>query len=261
MTTLPPPDPALVREVATTLSRARNILFVTGAGMSADSGLPTYRGVGGLYEDDDTDEGIPIEAALSASVFATRPDLTWKYIAQIEAACRDAGPNRGHEVLARIEDLGVTTTILTQNGDGLHRAAGSREIIDIHGDVHHIHCTACAYASDVDDYTWVTELPPACPECGAVLRPSVVLFDEMLDRAKVERLELALGSGFDMVFSIGTTSVFPYIAAPVHLARSLGVPSIEINPSDTPVTAHVTHKFPNGAADTLDALWREAFGD
>ena len=102
------------------LSAAKRILFITGAGLSADSGLPTYRGVGGLYEGALTDIGLPIEQALSGEVFRSRPDITWRYLAQIESSCRGARPNAGHYAIARLAALHGKVTTLTQNVDGFH---------------------------------------------------------------------------------------------------------------------------------------------
>src|SRR5688572_9644129 len=93
-----------VEAVCDILARARSVLFITGAGVSADSGLPTYRGVGGLYNDVHPEEGMPIEALLSGPMFASRPDLTWKYLLEIERACRGARPNRAHAVMAALQD-------------------------------------------------------------------------------------------------------------------------------------------------------------
>ena len=87
------------------LSTARRILFITGAGLSADSGLPTYRGVGGLYEGGLTDIGLPIEEAMSGAMFQLRPDITWRYLSQIESSCRGAHPNAGHYAIARLEAM------------------------------------------------------------------------------------------------------------------------------------------------------------
>src|SRR5512134_814058 len=118
-------DPKDIEEVAAILRAAPRVLFITGAGISADSGLPTYRGIGGLYEERVTDEGMPIEALLSGDMFRARPEVTWKYLHQIELACRGAEPNRGHEVLAQLEERLERCVVFTQNVDGLHRAAGS----------------------------------------------------------------------------------------------------------------------------------------
>jgi NAD-dependent deacetylase len=241
-------------QVAAWLQAARRVLFITGAGVSADSGLPTYRGIGGLYRSGATEEGIAIEEALSRELFARRPDVTWKYLRQIEAACRDAAHNRAHEVMALLERGRREVWVFTQNVDGLHHAAGSRHVIDIHGDVHDIICTGCDFAEWVESFSGF-EPTPRCPRCGAVLRPNVVLFGENLPVDKLDLFRHEFDRGFDLVFSVGTTSVFPYIAVPVIEAAQKGVPTVEINPAWTEVSDVVNIKLARGAADALDALW------
>lgn len=232
------------------LKEDRSTLFVTGAGISADSGLPTYRGVGGLYEDASTDDGVAIEDALSGPMFRRNPGLTWKYIRQIEEACRGAAPNRAHAVIAGLEQRMSRVVVLTQNVDGLHARAGSRELIPIHGTVHDLHCTRCAWTDRVDDYAALPPLP-TCPDCGAVIRPNVVLFGEMLPPGAIGRLEAELATGFDVVVSVGTSSLFPYIAAPVVIARQTGGHAFEINPGDTEVSRLAHHRIRTGAAAAL----------
>ena len=244
--------------IAELLRAARRVLFVTGAGLSADSGLPTYRGVSGLYEDAGTEESLPIEAALSGEVFTRAPHITWRHIARIEAACRGARVNRGHEVIAALDGDGREVWVLTQNVDGLHRRAGSTRVVDIHGEVSRLLCPRCGWSERVTDYAHLTTMPPPCPACGAVIRPDVVLFGEMLDPAKVDTLQRELMRGFDLVFSVGTSSLFPYIQAPVEEAAREGIPSVEINPGDTEVSRLATYRLRAGAADTLDALYRRA---
>lgn len=241
--------------VASAICQARRVLVITGAGISADSGLPTYRGFGGLYNDDQpTAEGIPIEDALSGEMMARSPAITWKYLAQIEKNCRGASPNIAHHVVARLQDI-VPTTVLTQNIDGFHRAAGSRDLIEIHGDLFRLQCVQCSYTATVDDYSHLTELPPPCPHCEAYLRPAVVLFGEALPRPAIARLEEVLDEGYDVVFSIGTTSVFPYIAQPFALAREFGALAIEINPATTQVSHFADITWRCGAALALSTLW------
>jgi len=251
--TPPPLDRRAVEAAARILARARSVLFVTGAGISADSGLPTYRGVGGLYESDATEEGLPIEVLLSGETFARRPERTWKYLGAIERACRDARPNRAHEAIAALERTKERVVVLTQNVDGLHRAAGSRDVIEIHGDVHDLRCTRCAWGVRVESYEGL-DLPPRCPACAAAVRPAVVLFGEMLPAAAVSRLERELARGFDAVFSVGTTSVFPYVAAPVLMARSWGASSVEVNPAETGVSGAVDVRLRAGAAAAMEAV-------
>jgi NAD-dependent deacetylase len=236
------------------LGRVRSILFVTGAGMSADSGLPTYRGVGGLYNRGETEEGFAIEELLSGEMFSQRPEWTWKYLRQIEQACRGAKLNRGHTVIAEMEQHFPRVWTLTQNVDGFHHDAGSRNVIAIHGELRRLRCTGCSYREAVNDYQHLADLP-RCGSCSALLRPDVVLFGEMLPEAGVRELKCQLREGFDLVFSVGTTSAFPYISFPVEVARQRDKPTVEINPGTTRVSAMVRYRLALGAAVALDAIW------
>ena len=248
-------DPAVIEDVAALLVSARSVLFITGAGISADSGLPTYRGIGGLYEDADAEEGIPIEEALSGSMLNARPEVAWRHIHRIEVACRGARFNRGHAVIAELEKRLPRVWVLTQNVDGFHRDAGSRNIIEIHGNVHHLSCTRCAWHERVIDFSALA-IPPYCQHCGGLVRPDVVLFGEWLPRAAMAEMTTQLERGFDLVFSVGTTSAFPYIAGPVVTARRAGLPTVEINPGTTEVSHCAEHRIRAGARDALEALWQ-----
>jgi NAD-dependent deacetylase len=243
-----------IHDVVNLLRDARSVLFITGAGLSADSGLPTYRGIGGLYNDADAESGLPIEELLSGRQFRADPARTWKYLAEIGKAGRGKTPNRGHQVMAEMERHFDRVWVLTQNVDGFHRTAGSKNVIDIHGDLHNLRCTACDHHGPAGDYT-AMDLPPKCPKCSAVLRPNVVLFGESLPMDAVATLRRELARGFDVVFSVGTTSVFPYIAGPVLDARERGRASVEINPGETEVSELVTVKLPLKAATALHAVW------
>jgi NAD-dependent deacetylase len=249
-----PPDLETIDRIVEHLGRARSILFVTGAGMSADSGLPTYRGVGGLYDGGQTEEGFAIEEMLSGEMFRQKPAWTWKYLRQIEQACRGAKFNRGHAVITEIEQHFPRVWTLTQNVDGFHRDAGSRNVIPIHGELHQIRCTACPHRETVSDYAHLIDLPH-CGSCSGVLRPDVVLFGETLPEAGISKLKAELREGFDLVFSVGTTSVFPYISFPVELALQRDRPTVEINPGTTRVSGMVRYRLALGAAVALDAIW------
>jgi NAD-dependent deacetylase len=231
----------------------RRLLFITGAGLSAESGLPTYRGVGGLYSNADTEHGVPIEVALSGPMFRRKPEVTWKHIAQLEHAVRGAQPNRAHAIIAALERE-HEVVVLTQNVDGFHRAAGSTRVIDIHGDCHQLRCTRCEYREERANYAGLA-LPPYCPECEAVMRPEVVLFEEALPQEKLSALRRELAQGFDAYFSVGTTSVFAYIAEPMlHAARS-GRLTVEVNPQETEVSPVVDVRFACGAVRALGAVF------
>lgn len=245
-----------IAQIAKLLKNCKSILFITGAGISADSGLPTYRGIGGLYNDKLTEDGIPVEMALAGETLQRQPEVTWKYLSEIEKNCRHAKFNRGHEVIAQMERHFERVWVLTQNIDGFHHAAGSRNVIDIHGDMHRLICTSCGWQDAVCDYSEI-EIPPRCPECARFARPEVVFFGEMLPEDKLALLERELRRGFDIYFSIGTTSVFPYIRQPILVAKHLGRPTVEINLEDTQISDWVDFKLRMRAAEVLDALWQE----
>lgn len=247
---------AAISAIARHLEGARRALFVTGAGISADSGLPTYRGVGGLYDSEITDEGLRIEEALSGEMFSVRPDITWKYLIQIEENCRGARPNAAHRAIARLERHLERVMVFTQNVDGLHRAAGSTDIVEIHGNLQELACTVCDYEAAAGDMSR-REVPPRCPSCGGVLRPKVVLFGEALPEDELDRFIDAFQEGFDIVFSIGTSSIFPYIVQPVVFAASNGIPTVEINPARTQLSDMVDYYLPLGAAEAMTMILGE----
>lgn len=250
-----------IREVAQLLRAAQSILFITGAGLSADSGLPTYRGVGGLYDDAETEEGFPIEVALSGSMFQRRPALTWKYLWQVGTACAGTEPNAAHRFMARMETEKQNVWVLTQNVDGLHRKAGSKNLIEAHGHGFDLYCTRCRkeyHADDLlDGYRQKIELPPRCTVCQGVIRPDVVLFKEMLPDKAVAGLQRITQTQFGMVFSVGTSGLFPYIAGPIFEAYKRKIPSVEINPDETDLSSLFTYHLRMTAAAAMEALDRE----
>ena len=237
------------REIANLLKGAKRVLFITGAGISADSGLPTYRGVGGLYNGEATEDGLAIEDALSGECLAVRPDITWKYLSQVEHNCHAVVPNAAHLAIVGLERT-HEVVVLTQNIDGLHEKAGSTRLIEIHGTLNERFCQKCGAPASLADRA----VPPLCPVCGGVVRPAVVLFGEHLPSAAIERLYDELSIGFDVVFIIGTTAVFPYIAEPVLSAARRGVPTIEINPASTRLSQVVSYHLPLGAAEAMTAI-------
>jgi NAD-dependent deacetylase len=246
---------ATLDRVAELLGKAHRVLFITGAGLSADSGLPTYRGLGGLYERNATEDGMPIEAVLSQSMFRQKPELTWKYLLEVEQACRGASFNAAHRIIAGLESKLDCVIVLTQNVDGFHHLAGSSNVIDIHGDLHQIACTRCRRKRRVSSYAGFPALP-RCQSCGAVERPDVVLFGESLPEEKLETLTRELGCGFDLVVSVGTSGTFPYIRLPMIRAQVFGWPSVDINPQSTPMTALAEYHLPLRAATACEALWQ-----
>lgn len=254
-----PQQTKLLDEVAKQLAPLENLLFITGAGISVDSGLPTYRGVGGLYDGVDTEEGLPIEVVLSGPYFRQHPERSWKYLRQIGDACSGAKPNAAHLRIAELERTRERVVTLTQNVDGLHVAAGSQNVIAIHGDANSLRCTVCDWTVRVGDYAelarmFAGQLVPRCPSCDAVVRPAVVLFEELLPSAAIERLQAELQRGFDAVISIGTSASFPYIVAPAVEARRQCKLTVEINPGITEISELVDFHLQLGAAEAMDAL-------
>jgi len=245
-----------VKKVARLLKNAQSIFFITGAGISAESGLPTYRGIGGLYNEKLTEDGIPIEMVLAAETLYSRPELTWKYLSQIEKNCRKATFNLAHRIIAEMEKHFARVWVLTQNIDGFHQAAGSKNVIDIHGDMHKLACMRCSWQGKVDDYSQL-DIPPRCPNCSNIVRPQVVFFGEFLPENKLRLLEEELRKGFDLYFSIGTSSVFPYIQQPMLLARQLNRPTVEINPEDTEISQIVEIKLRLSAVCALEVIRKE----
>lgn len=244
-----------ILRVAQALERAERILIITGAGLSADSGLPTYRGLGGLYNGL-TADGLPIEAALSGPMLQRDPALCWKYLAQLGAACLNARPNAGHNAIAELQRRKPGCWVLTQNIDGYHRHAGSPvdRLIEIHGELAPLFCQSCA-AEDAQLAEHLTRpLPPRCAQCGGVLRPPVVLFEEMLPEDAIGRLYDQVRQGFEVVLAVGTTASFPYIVEPLLEARRHGGFTVEVNPQRTDISRWVDAHLSGRASDVLPEL-------
>jgi len=239
------------RDLLEALRQAGSIGVITGAGMSAPSGIPTYRGQGGLYDDPET--GDRTVEALSGPTLRDDPDRTWETVTQLALAAKAAAPNAGHTALAALEKKVERFALLTQNVDGLHEAAGSANVIDIHGNLRRTTCQSCRVSGDEPDWEALRGAP-RCP-CGGILRPDVVLFEETLPMDKVERMQRELlRRPPDVVMAIGTTAAFAYICEPVHIARMSGRTTVEINPEPTTLSEVVDHRIEGSAHLVLAAL-------
>lgn len=229
-------EPALPPDLLDALRHVRSVGAITGAGISAESGIPTYRGVGGLY--DDPEEGDRTVEALSGPTLRRDPDRTWRAVAALARRTIDALPNAAHRALARLERVVERFVLLTQNVDGLHRQAGSRNVIDIHGDVLATRCTSCETRTRLTRAELASlDATPPCPACDGRLRPDAVLFEEMLDPRNVLRLQQEFyREPPDLVLVVGTSAMFPYIAEPVYTAARAGRLTVEVNPEPTPLT-------------------------
>ena len=247
-------DERIVR-VAQAIKQAERILLITGAGLSADSGLPTYRGVGGLYNGH-TAEGLPIETALSGPMLQRDPALCWKYLAELGKACLGAQANAGHYAIAEFQRRKPQCWLLTQNIDGYHRAAGSPmdRVIEIHGELAPLYCQSCG-AVDAELAAHLERpLPPLCKQCAGVLRPPVVLFEEVLPEQAIGTLYDEVRKGFEVVISIGTSASFPYIVEPLLRTRQAGGFTVEINPKRTDLSGRVNVHLQGRALDVLPEL-------
>lgn len=251
----------LPAELATRLRAARSIGVITGAGISAESGIPTYRGKGGIY--DDPEQGDRTIEALSAPTLRTDPDRAWQAIAKIAGAASGAQPNAAHHALVEIERKVERFVLLTQNVDGFHAAAGTRNLIDIHGDTFKLLCMKCGRRGDLSREPDIepciqtivaTGKAPRC-ECGGTIRPDVVFFGEMLPEAKVQRLHDEFYHRVpDVVISVGTSNMFPYIVQPVLIAAQQGRLTVEINPEETEISGYVAYHLKAKAGEALTAI-------
>jgi NAD-dependent deacetylase len=201
----------------------QRVVFFTGAGVSAESGIPTFRGAGGLWRN------FRAEDLATPEAFARDPAMVWEWYEWRRGLIRAAAPNAAHAAMARLRDA----VIVTQNVDGLHARAGAHEVIELHGNLFRVRCSAEGTVSAAPDP--FNALPPRC-DCGALLRPDVVWFGEMLPDGEVGRAMASIREA-DLLVIVGTSGVVYPAAGLVSLHRGL---SIEINPAATPLTSDCT---------------------
>jgi NAD-dependent deacetylase len=242
-----------ILEVSRLVKAARRLLFITGAGVSAESGVPTFRGATGVFGGGFTEEGIRFEEALSGPMFRRNPSLSWKYFRQLELSIRGKQPNAAHRAMAGLQSPERVVWVATQNIDELHQRAGSKNVLELHGNLRRICCPDCDYRVSAETFEGMAELP-SCPQCQGVLRPDIVLYEELLPDGVLERLGLAMECGFDLVFTVGTTSLFPYVTRPVTQAIRYGIPTVEVNPEETPLSDLVRYRLPLKAAAAMEAI-------
>ncbi len=234
-----------------TLRNAQSVAVLTGSGISAESGVPTFRDAQtGLWARYD-----PMELA-TPEAFARDPRLVWEWYAWRRVLVEGASPNPGHEALAELERHVPEFVLVTQNVDGLHRQAGSQRVIELHGNIQRSKCSVEGTAIEPreDD----PEIPPSCPSCGAFLRPDVVWFGEMLPAGGLEEAFEA-ARGCDLFFSVGTSSlVQPAASLPFETLRSEAV-LVEVNPGETPLSRHADYTVRGRAGEVLPVLLRTAY--
>jgi len=214
-------------DVADLIAKSRHCVVFTGAGMSAESGVPTFRGSGGLWERYRPEELATPEA------FARDPVLVWKWYKWRQEIVYNARPNPGHYAIAKLEEAGVVKAVVTQNVDGLHQRAGSKRVIELHGSLWRARCTKCGAVYKLEKP--VEEVPPRCPRCGSLLRPDVVWFGEPLPQEAWEEA-VRLMAASDVVIVVGTSGVVYPAAYLPKLAKESGAAVVEINIEESAIT-------------------------
>jgi len=231
------------------LVRAEHVTVLTGAGISAESGIPTFRDPGGLWEEFDPQELANVEA------FLDNPELVQGWYRHRRQVVEDAEPNAGHRALADLEAHGSDVAVVTQNVDDLHHRAGSSTVIELHGNITHNYCMDCerAAAPDTVDAAIQEGTPARCPECGGLIRPNVVWFGEMLPPDAMERADAATHRA-DVFLSVGTSAVvYPAARLPVA-AQEQDAYVAEINPDTTGITDNVDESIRGPAGEVLPDL-------
>jgi NAD-dependent deacetylase len=228
------------------LRAAQRVLALTGAGISAESGVPTFRdaqtGLWAKYRAEDL---------ATPQAFVDNPRFVWDWYVWRRQLTDKAQPNPGHTALVQLAQLIPSFTLVTQNVDGLHARAGSRDVIELHGN---INTTLCFdEATPVRDFEDDGKTPPRCPRCGALLRPGVVWFGESLPRAALARAEHAAETA-EIVLSIGTSSLVHPAAGLPLLAKRRGALLIEVNPTATPLTPYADAVLAGPAGQLLPQL-------
>ena len=249
--------PNAIDQAAEILSRSEYAIALTGAGLSVESGIPSFRGPNGLW----TRYGQP--SNLSYRVFAQDPQAWWENRLRdetapgnptydLKSAVDHAQPNAGHLALAELESAGILKSVITQNVDGLHTRAGSESVLEIHGNRDHLRCVACAARRPRAGFV-ITDLPPICADCGGVIKLDTVMFGEPIPpptlAACFDEVERC-----DAMLLVGTSGAVKPAAQFPWLAQEHGARIIEVNPMPTELT-HLAHVVVTGAAgDILPSL-------
>ena len=238
-------------ELISILREAERIAVLTGAGISAESGVPTFREAQvGLWARFNPEELATPEA------FQRDPRLVWEWYAWRRELVLKAQPNPGHFALAKMEEINPSLTLITQNVDGLHKRAGSRSVIELHGNIFRTKCFEENRL--VDSWQENGEMPPHCPQCGGMLRPDVVWFGEPLPPQALEDGVNAARSSH-VFLSVGTSGIVHPAASLPQYAFEQGAAVIEVNPDDTPLSLRATFHLRGKAGDILPALVREVW--
>ncbi|MBI3680608.1 MAG: NAD-dependent deacylase [Acidobacteria bacterium] len=227
------------------LRAARRVAVLTGAGISAESGIPTFRGQGGLWRQYRPEDLATPEA------FDADPKLVWEWYNWRRSLIAKAQPNPGHRALAQLEERVPEFCLITQNVDGLHERAGSRMVVRLHGDIWTLRCTHCGLSCKNEDPE-LGELPPRCA-CGGLQRPGVVWFGENLPAECWQTAEKASRAA-EVFLVVGTSAVVMPAAGLAAVAKNAGARVIEVNADDTPLSGWVDASLRGPAGKILPEL-------
>ncbi|MBW1700180.1 MAG: NAD-dependent deacylase [Deltaproteobacteria bacterium] len=241
---------ALVKKAARDLCASRNVAALTGAGISVESGIPPFRGKGGVWEKFDPMEYAHIDA------FMRNPEKVWKvFLKELNEVVQKASPNAAHMGLSRLEALGFLKTVITQNVDGLHQAAGNTDVIEFHGTFARHRCLECSRTYPAAELNF-SRIPPRC-ECGGILRPECVFFGEMIPPHLLWRSE-QIASTCDILLVVGTSAIVQPAATLPVIAKHSGAKVIEINAEPTALTDSVsTYCILGKAGEIMSGIIRE----
>jgi NAD-dependent deacetylase len=222
----------LPQDISQVIETAEIITVLTGAGISAESGVATFRGKEGLWS------RFKPEELASMQAFLANPEMVWEWYQHRRNLLADARPNPGHVALAEWETLASRFTLITQNVDGLHRLAGSKNILELHGNIRVNRCQTCGHETSDESVTFAGRVP-ICADCGGMLRPAVVWFGEYLPEQELTEAFRA-AEHCDLFLTIGTSAqVYPAGSLP-EIARTSGATVLEINTEETPFTAQAS---------------------
>ncbi|HEX8140235.1 MAG TPA: NAD-dependent deacylase [Pyrinomonadaceae bacterium] len=227
-------------------AEAQSVLVLTGAGVSAESGVPTFRGGGGAS----VWKGMPFDVISSAGMLARDLPSVWEWFDYRRELLKSLSPNPAHLALAQWQHRFHDFLLVTQNIDGLHQAAGSRDVVELHGNIWRARCVTCGAREDLRDKAGVETSERACGVCGDALRPDVVLFGELIPAAPFERA-VVKASECELCFVVGTSAVVYPAAALPEVARDAGAYIVEINPESTPLSSLCDERIEGRAGEVL----------
>jgi NAD-dependent deacetylase len=236
-------DRKLIERAAEDILRSKKTIAFTGAGISVESGIPDFRGAEGLWKKYDPEEYATIHA------FHSNPDKVWLMLKDMFSLTMTAKPNPAHIGLAELEKMGYLSSIITQNVDGLHQAAGNKNVIEFHGSHRTLSCLKCSKKIDGLSLT-IEDLPPRCSRCSSLLKPDVVFFGEPIPW-EAQVMSFKESKSCSAVLVIGTSAVvYPAATIPIT-AKERGAIVIEINKESTPMTDQISDYLICGSAGEI----------